>query len=202
MGKLDDKIAIVTGAGQGIGQAIAGKLATEGATVVVSDLDQATAQATADAWPGSVAIRADVTDRHAVQVLADQVAEQFGRIDVLVNKRRLGQGQPVRRLRAGRLGPRDRGQPLRRAAHLQGGAAGDGRPATRSGSTASAPARPTPLFASFAGPKLREALTRAIPFRRLGQPEDAANVVAFLASDEAAFVTGQTISVSGGLTMS
>ncbi len=60
----------------------------------------------------------------------------------------------------------------------------------------------TALFASFAGPKLREALTQAIPFRRLGQPADVANVVAFLASDEASFVTGQTISVSGGLTMS
>jgi 2-hydroxycyclohexanecarboxyl-CoA dehydrogenase len=60
----------------------------------------------------------------------------------------------------------------------------------------------TALFASFAGPKLREALTKAIPFRRLGQPADVANVVAFLASDEASFVTGQTVSVSGGLTMS
>jgi NAD(P)-dependent dehydrogenase (short-subunit alcohol dehydrogenase family) len=60
----------------------------------------------------------------------------------------------------------------------------------------------TALFASFAGPKLREALTKAIPFRRLGQPDDVANVVAFLASDEASFVAGQTVSVSGGLTMS
>ena len=62
----------------------------------------------------------------------------------------------------------------------------------------------TALFASVGGdnPKLREALTKAIPFRRLAQPEDLANVVAFLASDEAAYVTGQTVSVSGGLTMS
>ena len=71
--------------------------------------------------------------------------------------------------------------------------------------TPSAPARPTPqLFASMGGdnPKLRDALTKAIPFRRLAQPSDLANVVAFLASDEASYVTGQTVSVSGGLTMS
>jgi 2-hydroxycyclohexanecarboxyl-CoA dehydrogenase len=60
----------------------------------------------------------------------------------------------------------------------------------------------TALSASFAGPELREALIKAIPFRRLGQPADVANVVAFLASDEASFITGQTVSVSGGLTMS
>ena len=64
----------------------------------------------------------------------------------------------------------------------------------------------TPLFASFAGEgeagqKLRAALERAIPFKRLGQPEDIAGIVAFLASDEASYITGQVISVSGGLTM-
>lgn len=50
-------------------------------------------------------------------------------------------------------------------------------------------------------PKLHAALARAIPLRRLGQPEDVAGLVAFLASDAASFLTGQTISVSGGLTM-
>jgi 2-hydroxycyclohexanecarboxyl-CoA dehydrogenase len=60
----------------------------------------------------------------------------------------------------------------------------------------------TPLFASMGGEGLRTALVKAIPFRRLGQPSDLANAVAFYASDEASFITGQTISVSGGLTMS
>ena len=61
----------------------------------------------------------------------------------------------------------------------------------------------TALFASLGGdnPKLREALTKAIPLRRLAQPTDIANAVAFLVSDEAAYITGQTVSVSGGLTM-
>lgn len=49
--------------------------------------------------------------------------------------------------------------------------------------------------------KLREALIKSIPFRRLGQPSDLANAVAFLASDEAGYITGQTLSVSGGLSM-
>jgi 2-hydroxycyclohexanecarboxyl-CoA dehydrogenase len=60
----------------------------------------------------------------------------------------------------------------------------------------------TPLFANFdASGKLAGALARAIPMRRLGQPEDYPGLVAFLLSDDAAFITGQTISVSGGLTM-
>ncbi len=64
----------------------------------------------------------------------------------------------------------------------------------------------TALFRDFAGEgesgdKLRAALTRSIPFGRLGQPEDIVGAVLFLASDDAAFVTGQVISVSGGLTM-
>lgn len=58
----------------------------------------------------------------------------------------------------------------------------------------------TPLF--YQQPeKVRDALIRAIPFRKLGQPEDIANTVAFLGSDEASYITGQVISVSGGLTM-
>ena len=60
----------------------------------------------------------------------------------------------------------------------------------------------TPLFANFdASGKLAKALQRAIPMGRLGRPADYPGLVAFLLSDDAAFITGQTISVSGGLTM-
>ena len=61
----------------------------------------------------------------------------------------------------------------------------------------------TPLLAEIAGenPKLVEALKRSIPLGRLGQPDDIAGLVAFLASERAGYITGQTISVSGGLTM-
>ncbi len=64
----------------------------------------------------------------------------------------------------------------------------------------------TPILRGFAGEgeagqKVMDALVRAIPLKRVGQPEDMPGIVAFLASDEAAYITGQVISVSGGLTM-
>jgi 2-hydroxycyclohexanecarboxyl-CoA dehydrogenase len=245
MGRLEDKIAIVTGGGQGIGQAIAGKLAAEGATVVVTDLDEASAKETADALPGAIAIRADVNDRQGVQAMVSRVVEQFGHVDVLVNNAgwdkassfvdsdpadwdraiavnlygvlhtckavlplmaERGSGAVVNLgSDAGRVG--SSGEAVYSAA--KGGiiaftkslAREMARHQVRVNCVCPGPTD-TALFASFAGPKLREALTRAIPFRRLGQPDDVANVVAFLASDEASFITGQTVSVSGGLTMS
>jgi 2-hydroxycyclohexanecarboxyl-CoA dehydrogenase len=81
------------------------------------------------------------------------------------------------------------------------------REVARSGVTANTvcpgPTR-TPLLEGMTkegGERLVESLTRAVPMRRLGEPEDAAAAVAFLASDVAGYVTGQTLSVSGGLTM-
>jgi 2-hydroxycyclohexanecarboxyl-CoA dehydrogenase len=59
----------------------------------------------------------------------------------------------------------------------------------------------TPLFESFASKKLKDSLARAIPLGRLGRPEDYPGAIAFLLSDDAGFITGQTISISGGLTM-
>jgi 2-hydroxycyclohexanecarboxyl-CoA dehydrogenase len=62
----------------------------------------------------------------------------------------------------------------------------------------------TPLLAAMAGEdggRLVDALERAVPMRRLGRPEEVAAAVAFLASEEASYITGQTLSVSGGLTM-
>ena len=56
-------------------------------------------------------------------------------------------------------------------------------------------------IAGEGGERLVESLTRAVPMRRLGEPEDVAAAVAFLASDKAGYITGQTLSVSGGLTM-
>ena len=248
MGKLQDKIAIVTGAGQGIGRGIAEKLAAEGATVVVTDVNETTAKETAEAvGAGAVGIPADVTSRESVDAMVGQVRERFGRIDVLVNNAgwdkvgpfvdsdpadwdkaiqinlygvlntskavlpimaEQGAGSVVNLASdAGRVG--SSGEAVYSAA--KGGVISFTKTTAREMARHQVNANcvcpgptDTALFASVTqdNPKLRDALIKAIPMRRLAQPADLANAVAFLASDEAAYITGQTLSVSGGLSMS
>jgi 2-hydroxycyclohexanecarboxyl-CoA dehydrogenase len=248
MGKLDDKIAIVTGAGQGIGRAIAEKLTAEGATVVVTDVNESTAKETADALGGqAVGIHADVTSRESVDAMVQQVVDRFGRVDVLVNNAGWDKAGPFvdsdpadwdRVIQINLYGVLNTSKAVLPIMAEQGsgtvvnlasdagrvGSSGEAVYSAAKGGVIAftkASAREvaryqvnvncvcpgptdTALFASMGGdnPKLREALTRAIPFRRLAEPTDIANMVAFFASDEAAYITGQTVSVSGGLTMS
>jgi pyridoxal 4-dehydrogenase len=82
--KLEGRVAIVTGAGQGIGRAIAEKLRAEGARVVVADKNSETAEKTA-AEIGGTAHVTDVSDPDQVSALVAAAAGQFGRIDILVN---------------------------------------------------------------------------------------------------------------------
>jgi 2-hydroxycyclohexanecarboxyl-CoA dehydrogenase len=248
MGKLENKVAIVTGAGQGIGRAIAEKLAAEGATVVATDVNEETAKETAEAiGGGAVGIRTDVTSRESVDAMVEQVRAQFGRIDVLVNNAGWDKAGPFvdsdpadwdRVIAINLYGvlntskavlPVMAGQGSGTVVNLASdagrvGSSGEAVYSAAKGgviaftkATAREMARhqvnancicpgptDTALFASMGGdnPKLRESLTRAIPFKRLADPVDLANAVAFFASDEAAYITGQTVSVSGGLTMS
>lgn len=83
MGQLDGKVAIVTGAAQGIGRAIAAGLSAEGARIVVADIRGA--EEAAAAFPGGVGLTVDVSSEPDVQRLADETLSQCGSIDVLVN---------------------------------------------------------------------------------------------------------------------
>ena len=83
MGQLDGKVAIVTGAAQGIGRAIADGLAAEGARIVVADLRGA--EDAAATYSDGVGLAVDVADEDAVQSMVDETLERCGRLDVLVN---------------------------------------------------------------------------------------------------------------------
>jgi 2-hydroxycyclohexanecarboxyl-CoA dehydrogenase len=248
MGRMDDKVAVVTGAGRGIGRAIAEVLAAEGATVVATDVDEAGARETAAALGDAhLGLAVDVASRESVDAMVAAVREHHGRIDVLVNNAgwdkvgpfvdsdpadwdrilainlygvlhtchavlplmaAQGSGRVVNLASdAGRVG--SSGEAVYSAA--KGGVIAFTKTAAREmarhqvGVNCVCPGpTDTALFASVVeeNPKLRDALVKAIPLRRLAQPTDLAHAVAFLASDEAAYITGQTLSVSGGLSMS
>ena len=96
--KLDGRLAVVTGAGSGIGAAIGELFAAEGASVVVNDLNEEAALRTVRALPGGGdrhhAIAADVSLSDAVTAMFAEIGERFGRVDVLVNNAGIAEGAP------------------------------------------------------------------------------------------------------------
>lgn len=96
MNSLNGRICIVTGAAQGIGKGIAQRLAAEGATVVVADLNGEAASATAaELGNDSIGVTVDISDRTAVDAMVAEAKDKYGRIDVLVNNAGIGIAVPA-----------------------------------------------------------------------------------------------------------
>ncbi len=237
-------IALITGAGSGIGRAIATALAGNGAVVAAADRDLAGAEQTAAAHDRMTAVFLDLTSDSSIGAARDDVVRRLGAPTILVNA--AGWDRPGPFLETDEQFWRDvvdinyvghvrvshaflqpmieagRGGKIVNVASDAGrvGSAGETVYAGAKGgliaftkSLARELARyqinvncvcpgptDTPLFQSL--PEgMRAALIRAIPFRRVAQPAEIADAVLFFASDMARYVTGQVLSVSGGLTM-
>jgi NAD(P)-dependent dehydrogenase (short-subunit alcohol dehydrogenase family) len=92
LGELDGRIAVVTGAGSGIGAALCRGLAAEGMVVVGADVDETAARKIADELPRTVSRRVDVSDANSVDGLADYVFDTYGHVDLLCNNAGVFQG--------------------------------------------------------------------------------------------------------------
>lgn len=250
---LTGKNAIVTGAGSGIGRAIARRLAKEGCNVGVFDVnprgaEDTVAEIVADGGRATVHL-CDITDYAAVTAAVAMFEDAVGPADVLVNN--AGWDTPMPFLKTDEafwkkvvainwFGPLHMTHAVaqRMSARKSGRIVNIASDAGRVGSTgevvysgckgatiafAKALARElarnqvtinnvcpgptdTPAMDAFIGTgeqgqKIRDAMVRGVPLGRIGTPDDYPGIVAFLASDDAAFITGQTLSVSGGLTM-
>ncbi len=85
MGRLDGKVAIITGAAQGFGEGIAREMSNEGAKVVIADLNGELAQTVADTLPDAMAVKVDVSNEESVAAMVDATMARYGGIDILVS---------------------------------------------------------------------------------------------------------------------
>lgn len=99
MGRLENRIALVTGAGQGIGRAIALAMAREGAALVIGDLNEANASAVKKEIEGlggkAAALHADISNEESVQAMVDAMLKEYDRVDILVNNAGIFPTSPV-----------------------------------------------------------------------------------------------------------
>jgi 3-oxoacyl-[acyl-carrier protein] reductase len=239
------KVALITGAGRGIGRSIALKLAAQGATIVINDIALPGAQAVVDeikAQGGDgMAIVADVSSADDATRLVDETVSAYGCIDILVNNAGITRDQLLLRMsdsewddvlkidlrsvflctraalkymlkqRKGRIisvasivglmGNAGQANYAAAKAGIIGFTRSVAKEVASRGITANAVAPgfiETDMTAKLSE-KQRQDLAARIPMGCLGTPQDVAEVVAFLASDAARYVTGQVITIDGGM---
>ena len=245
MGRLDNKVAIISGAAGGIGYATAEKFLEEGASVMICDMDAARLEAAAETLSrkGKVLWEAvNITNVEAVEAMVKRTKEELGSVDILINnagitkdaqfyKMDLAQFQQV--IDVNLMGtvimskavvPYMMAQKSGRIVHSSSVSAvvgnfGQTNYAASKGAiisltrsmgrelakyginvTAILPgAIETPMTDAIP-PEIRAEKASRFPMKRWGQPREIANVYAFLASDEASYVNGVTITVDGGFT--
>ncbi len=219
---LKDKVIIVTGGAGGIGSATCKRLAQEGAKVAVFDMNIDAAQKVVtdiqNAGGNALAVQCDITNKEVVDQAIVQTEAELGPIDGLVNNAGWDIFKPFiksvpeeweKLIQINLVGMLN----MAVYAACKGGLLSFSKTLAREHSRNNITVNvicPGPTdTALLAGvtegasnpEKLREAFTRAIPLGRLGQPDDLASSIAFFLSDDASFITGQVLSVSGGLTM-
>jgi len=247
MFRLDGKIALVTGASQGIGEAIAKALAAQGATVVCAARTltklQLVAGAIREAGGTSDVVEADLSDGPSVRAAVATTVERHGAIHILVNNAGITRDKlliqmkeedwdavidtnlkgswtaiqaatkPMMKQRWGRIiniasvvgqmGNPGQANYVAAKAGLIGLTKSVARELASRNVTANAVTPgyiETAMTAGLSG-DVKAAFTQQIPLGRMGTPDDIAAAVVFLASDEASYITGQVLSVNGGLLM-